>query len=109
MVCVPLPSVTDGGVVGGVEKAAELDEKVFMDGLLSRRRHDDGFGADRDLDLAVVLDGDISDGPEERHDVVPLDVAARRVLGDLAEGVAVVLTQVRRHVGLLSVVSVNPT
>ena len=53
-------------------------------------------GAERDLDLAVVLLGDGAHRLEQREHRVPFDVAARRMREDRVERVVMVIVQVGR-------------
>ena len=56
-----------------------------------------GLGADGDLELGVVLLIDGPDRVQQREDLSPLDVAARRVAQDLLERVTVVVAELVFH------------
>src|SRR5204862_8239670 len=83
-----------GGVAGGGEHAAQVDDHLGVDVLAGRMVEDLALGADLDGDLAAV-DGDRADRVEQRGHRMPFDVVANGVLEDLAQRVPVVIVEVR--------------
>lgn len=93
---------------GLLQHSPKIHDDLCLDILTMRRREHLRLWAERDLELAIVLVRHGSNRLEQRHDLAPLDVAARRMAEDPFDRVAMMTAEVRFHLDPFVGIAVCP-